>query len=300
MSAALSPAVIHSVQPRIRELAIDTIEGFRLRGRCEFISEFAERLPMAVFMHLADLPLEDCMALPRCAEELIHADGTRSETPIIERFAEYLRPYVAQRQKQPGDDLISKLVSGTLDGRPLTEDEAVDVSTAMMTGGLDTVISSMGLMMAFVARNAGHRRRLIAEPPMIQPAVAEMLRRFPIMTKARLLKNDQVIEGVTLKAGDVVILPPLQGLDEREFEDPLTVDFDRPPAHNLTFGNGVHRCPGATLTLAELEITLQEWLARIPEFDIDPRQELVTQGGVLGAVLKLGLQWDPAATNAIG
>jgi camphor 5-monooxygenase len=300
MSAALTPGVVQSVRPTIRQVALDAIERFRPRGHCEFISEFAERLPIAVFMHLADLPVEDSMALPRCAEELIHADGTRSETPIIERFAAYLRPYVAQRQKHPGDDLISKLAAGTLDGRPLTEDEAVDVSTAMMTGGLDTVVSSLGLMMAFVARNPEQRRRLIEEPAVIRPAVAEMLRRFPIMTKARLLKHDQVIESVTLKAGDVVMLPPLQGLDEREFSDPLTVDFDRRPAPHLTFGNGVHRCPGATLTQAELEITLQEWLARIPEFDIDPRRELVTQGGVLGAVLRLGLAWDPASTNAIG
>ena len=299
MSAALSPAVVHSVLPVIRQLAIDTIERFRLRGHCEFISEFAERLPIAVFMHLADLPVEDSTAMPKCAEELIHADGTRSETPIIERFAAYLRPFVVQRQKHPGDDLISKLVGGTLDGRPLTEDEAVEVSTAMMTGGLDTVVSSLGLMLAFVARNPDHRRRLIEKPAVIRPAVAEMLRRFPIMTKARLLKHDQVVDGVALKAGDVVMLPPLQGLDEREFDHPLTVDFDRRPGPHLTFGNGVHRCPGAILTQAELEITLREWLARIPEFEVDPMQELVTQGGVLGAVLKLGLRWDPASTNAL-
>ena len=101
---------------------------------------------------------------------------------------------------------------------------------ALTPGGLDTVVSSLGLMLAFVARNAEHRRRLVEAPTVIRPAVAEMLRRFPIMTKARLLKHDQVIEGVTLKAGDVVMLPPLQGLDEREFDDPLTVDFDRRPA----------------------------------------------------------------------
>jgi camphor 5-monooxygenase len=299
MGAALSPTVVESSQPKIREIIISLIERFRLCGRCEFISEFAELLPIAVFMHLANLPAVDSTTLPRCAEELIHSDGTRSETPIIETFANYLRPYVVERQKQPGDDLISKLVAGTLDGRPLTEDEAVDVSTAMMTGGLDTVTSSLGLMMVFIARNHDHRRRLIEEPSLARPAVAEMLRRFPVMTKARLLRHDQEIEGVVLKAGDVVTLPPLQGLDEREFDSPLEVDFDRRRAPHTTFGNGVHRCPGATLTHAELEITLQEWLARIPEFEIDPLQQPVTQGGVLGAVLRLGLQWNPTSTKTI-
>jgi camphor 5-monooxygenase len=293
MHNALSPKVVDGVRPKIREVAIDAIEKFRARGRCEFISEFAEQLPIRVFMHLANLPVEDSKTFPSCAEQLMRADGSIADTPIMDRFAEYLRPYVVERRLHPGDDLISGLAAGTLDGRPITEDEAVEVSTAMLTGGLDTVVSALGLMMAFVARNPEHRQSLVAEPALIRPAVAEMLRRFPVMTKARLLLTDQEIEGVTLKAGEVVILPPLQGLDEREFEDPLTVDFHRPPAPHLTFGNGVHRCPGATLTHAELEITLSEWLARIPEFEIDPLQPLLTQGGVLGAVLKLGLQWNP-------
>jgi cytochrome P450 len=292
MHNGLSPKVVDGVRPKIREVAIDAIEKFRARGRCEFISEFAEQLPIRVFMHLANLPLEDSKTFPSCAEQLMRADGSIADTPIMDRFAEYLRPYVVERRRRPAEDLISGLAAGTLDGRPITEDEAVEVSTAMLTGGLDPVVSALGLMMAFVARNPEHRQSLVAEPALIRPAAAEMLRRFPLMTKARLLLKDQEIEGVTLKAGEVVILPPLQGLDEREFEDPLTVDFHRCPAPHLTFGNGVHRCPGATLTHAELEITLSEWLARIPEFEIDPLQPLVTQGGVLGAVLKLGLQWN--------
>lgn len=219
--------------------------------------------------------------------------------PIIERYADYLRPYVARRRQCPGEDLISRLAGSTLDGTPLTEDEAVDVCTAVMTGGLDTVVSSLGLMMAFFARSPEHRRRLLAEPHKMRAAVVEILRRFPVMTKARLLRHDQVIDGVTLKAGEVVVLPPLQGLDPEEFEDPMTVDFNRRQAPNLTFGNGVHRCPGATLTHAELEIVLREWLARIPEFEIDPARDLVTQGGVLGAVLRLGLRWDPGSTRAV-
>jgi cytochrome P450 len=299
MSDALSPTIVRSARPKLQKLAIDAIEQFRLRGECEFITEFAERLPIAIFLHLAGISEGDSAGLPRCADELIHSDGTRSDTPIIQQFADYLRPLVAQCRRSPGDDLLSRLVNGSLDGRPLSEDEGVDVATAMMTGGLDTVTSSMGLMMAFLARNEDHRRRLIAEPQTIRPAVAEMLRRFPVMTKARLLRSDQIIEGVCLHAGEVVMLPPLQGLDEREFYDPLTVDFDRKPSLNMTFGNGVHRCPGATLTQVELEVTLETWLARIPDFQIDPQREMRTQGGVLGAVLELRLQWDPSTTRSI-
>jgi cytochrome P450 len=297
INAALSKRVVHSAEPKIRELAIGAIEAFRMDGRCEFISEFAERLPIGVFMHLANLPIEDSIALPHYAEDPLRADGTPADTPIMDRFADYLRPIVIERQKRPADDLISVLVTGTIDNRRMTEGEAIEVCTAMLTGGLDTVVSSLGFIMAFLARSPVHRRRLVADSTIIRPAVAEMLRRFPIMTKARLVTRDQEIEGMTLKAGEMIVLPPLHGLDERVFDDPMSVDFDRLPAFNSTFGNGVHRCPGESLAHTELAIAVHEWLARIPEFEIDPLRPPLMQGGVLGAMLRLNLQWNPAAMH---
>lgn len=298
LNAALSPAMVRAAEPTIRALAIAGVERLQARGRCELVSEFAAPLPVDLFMHLAHLPAGEARALPRYGESPLEGDGATADIPLMDRFDAFLRPHVVARRAHPGDDLISALAGGTLDGRPLTEDEAVELTTAVLTGGLDTVVSVLALMMAFLARHPAHRRRLVAEPATLRPAVAEMLRRFPIMTKARLLKRDQEIEGVTLKAGDMVVLPPLHGLDEREFAEPLTVDFDRPPAPHSTFGNGVHRCPGALLTQVELEIALGEWLARIPDFEIDPNRPPRMRSGVLGAVLELGLQWDPAPPAA--
>src|ERR1700739_3389238 len=95
-----------------------------------------------------------------------------------------------------------------------------------------------------------------------------------------------------MKGGDVVIMPGVQhGLDERVHDDPLSVDFHRTSRPHSTFGNGAHRCPGAMLARAELRITLEEWLARIPEFEIAPDDRVVMQGGIVGCVLRLPLQW---------
>ena len=297
INAALTPAVVRSLEPEIRRLIGDAIEGVRARGRCEFISECAVALPIGVFMHLANLPLDAASVLPRYAEEPTSSEGPDAGTPVMDRFAAFLRPWVAERRERPGDDLISVLLAGAAADRPLTDDEAVDVGVALLTGGLDTVVSCLGFMMAFLARHPIHRRRLTADPAMIRPAVAEMLRRFPIMTKGRLVRRDQVINGIGVKTGDMIILPPLHGLDEREFTNPLIVDFDRSQAPSSTFGNGVHRCPGAQLSQMELEIALREWLTRIPDFEIDPLRPPTMRSGILGTVLQLGLQWDPAVTN---
>ncbi len=298
INAALTPAVVRTVEPTIRRVIVESVERVRLTGRCEFISECAVALPIAVFMHLANLPVDAAAALPGYAEDP-NSEGPHAGVPVMDRFAAFLRPWVAGRRAHPGDDLISCLLTHAADQASLTDDEAVDVAVALLTGGLDTVVSCLGLMMAFLARHPEQRRDLVRDPSLVRPAVAEMLRRFPIMTKARLVKRDQSIDGVCIKAGDMIVLPPLHGLDDREFPDPLTVDFHRPPAPHSTFGNGVHRCPGAHLSQIEMEIVLRAWLARIPEFEVDPDNPPTMRSGILGAMLQLGLRWRPESTVAV-
>nr|WP_232372783.1 cytochrome P450 [Acuticoccus mangrovi] len=150
--------------------------------------------------------------------------------------------------------------------------------------------------MRHLARDDALRDTLVADPALLPAAVREMTRRFAIMTKARLVRADQVLDGVTLKAGDMVVMPPLHGLDPAIFPDPLRVDLDRPAAPHSTYGNGVHRCPGAQLAEAEIVIMLEEWLARIPQFTLDPDRPTRMQGGVLGTVVTCHLRWDTATT----
>ena len=153
-------------------------------------------------------------------------------------------------------------------------------------------------MLVYLARHPAQRRRLAADPGLVRPAVAEMLRRFPLMTKARLLREDVALGGVTLRAGDMVVLPPLDSLDDALLSDSVAVDFDRVPARHAAFGNGVHRCPGAALASLELEAALREWLLRIPEFTLDPAHPPRTRSGILNVMLGAGLCWDPAASRA--
>jgi cytochrome P450 len=292
LSASLTSSDVEAARARIRALAVERIEALRPRGKCEFISEFATHIPVAVFLALAELPAEDASKLPRYAEPILDPTGHVTDAGIMDRFADYLRPICRRRMASPGHDLISRIVTGRIEGRSLTEDDAVDMATTMMTGGLDTVVSSLGLLMGFLARSPAQRRRLAVEPDRIAATIREMLRRFPTMTKARLCTRERSLDGVKIKPGDMMVLPPLHGLDEHIFDNPMELDFNRPPRLNLTFGAGVHRCPGAVLAMTELEIVISEWLTRIPDFEIDPRVPQKTQSGVLGAVVLLGLTWS--------
>lgn len=289
LTTVLSPRTVQRAEPQIRALAAQAAERIRLRGECELIAEYAAGLPIALFAYLADIPPAQTGVLPRYAEDPRAADGSAAVEPVMDRFAAFLRAIIAARRQHPGDDLISELANSDVEGRPLDEDEAVELATAVLTGGLDTVVSTLGLMMAHLAGDAALRRHLAHAPAEIPAAVGEMLRQFPIMTKARLVLHDQEIDGVQLRAGDMVVLPPIHAADG------LSSERTRTP--HTTFGNGVHRCPGAALAHRELEIMLQEWLARIPDFTLDPAKPPTMQAGVLGAVLTLHLQWTPETTR---
>lgn len=293
ISVALTPAIVERARPLILKAAEVAIVNVAPRGRCEFIRDVAATIPLAVFMQMADLPLADIDRLPQYNEPLIDEDGAETNADIMTRFADYLRPHCAARLARPREDFLSRIICGEVDGKPLSEHDAVDMATTMMTGGVDTVISTLGLLVSHLARDPQLRARLVTEPDLIPIAVREMVRRYPIMTKARLVTRQIVLDGVRLKPGDMVVLPPLHGLDERIFDDPLTVDIDRPAQPNLSFGVGVHRCPGMLLALAQIETVLAVWLVQIPDFEIDPACPPRMQGGVLGAVQQLGLVWAP-------
>ena len=90
-----------------------------------------------------------------------------------------------------------------------------------------------------------------------------------------------------------MVLPmgPFVGLDGRNNPDPLTIDFDRQRATTTPFGAGRHACPGSNLARRELQIFLEEWLPRIPNFRIKPGTKPEFQISTVNAVTRLELVW---------
>jgi cytochrome P450 len=151
----------------------------------------------------------------------------------------------------------------------------------------------MGFAAHFLAKNPAHRKQLVDNPELISKAVDELLRRFPIVNQGREVKQDYQYKNIPFKQGDmIVMLTTLHGLDERKFADPLTVDFNRPTPIHSTFGNGPHRCPGSNLGRTELKVFMQEWLKRIPDFQVKPGDKAGMRSGVNGTIYRLPLVWN--------
>lgn len=191
-----------------------------------------------------------------------------------------------------GTDLFSVMINGTVYGRPLTKEEMHNLCLQALLGGLDTVVNFLGFMMLGLAGNEDLRHRLTVDSGMIPKAIEEFLRRYGVVNVARVVSRDMECNGVWLKQGDIVMLPTsLVGTDERINACPFAIDLDRPQSRHATFGRGLHFCPGAYLARAEIKITLEEWLRRIPEFTLASDSSPRFRSGIVGTVRGVSLVW---------
>ena len=296
LSAGLSPQAVHGVESTIRELAIGLIEGFKANGRCNFTTDFAELLPIRIFMQIVDLPESDTPKLKHLADQFTRPDGSLTYPEVSQLFRAYIGPIIDERRGSSGDDMLSRMINGEINGRPLSDEEAANLCIQVLVGGLDTVVNFLAFVMMFMAQNSAARIELREHPEKLPIAIYELARRFPLVTVGRELREDLEFEGASLKQGEMIMAPTiLHGLDEDENPDPLNVDFDRAAVKHSTFGAGSHQCPGAHLARTETRIVLEEWLTRIPDFRIATGHDLTFTGGIVGSVDALPLEWDVRA-----
>ncbi|MDF3843011.1 cytochrome P450 [Pseudomonas citronellolis] len=293
LGLAMSPVAVSALGDQARALAIELIEGFKAKGECEFIGDFAAHLPVAIFMSMVDLPTDDRPQLLEIAESLVRSDSLMDVMQGNQRLAAYTLQKITERRCKPGADLISQLLAAEVGGKPMDDLTLLGMIDLLLLAGLDTVASMMGFFARYLALNPGFRQRLTAEPESIPRAVEELLRRFPIANLARQVVDDCTLGGVSLRAGELILLPTAAfGLDERRFERPEAVELERKSKINATFGGGAHRCLGAMLARVELRIFLEEWLARIPDFHLKPGVALSVHSGAVAAIRQLPLVWE--------
>jgi camphor 5-monooxygenase len=306
LNSSLSPKSISRAEGQIREASIGLIERMKPNGRCDFIRSYAELLPIHIFLNMAALPTADAPLLKTFSDAINRPDpnGDWGEdgTPFawaVRHLFEYLSPVIDDRVGKGGEDILSRLVNGRVGNRAITKDEALQLCTQTVVGGIDTVANFLGFVMVHLARNAAHCRELVDDPALIPAAVEELLRRYPIVTIGREVLRDIAYEGVLLKRGDMIATPtPLAGLDDTVNNEPLDVDFRRPSGGHATFGSGPHKCPGAHLARTELRISLEEWLSRIPDFALSDEQGLRYIGGLTATVREVHLTWEPSISKS--
>jgi len=279
VSKAFTVRRVADLEPRVRRLAGELLDGLVESGRCEFVHDFAAPLSTIVIGELLGIPPDERWQFRLWAEKLeqhdpaISPDVARKEQEqAVGEIFSYLDGFVSARRRAPRDDLVDAIIAAEVDGERLDDHEVLSMCYQLMIAGNETTAILMSNGMIRLAEHPDERRRLLRDPSLVPNAVEEMARYDSptVQSPPRIATRDVGLRGHTIPKGHPVLFVWMAAdHDEREFPDPERFDVGRRIDRHLGFGHGIHFCMGAALARLEGKIAFEEVLARIPDFELD-------------------------------
>ena len=272
---AFTPQRIAEMEPLVRGIARDLLDEIGDVDEVDASKRFAVPMPMRVFCAVAGLPAEDSERLEDWIDRIFYVrthDYADTERAAAECCAYLAERFEARRREPPRDDLLGRLLTAEVDGRPLSEEELVDYGFVLLTAGLDTTAWVIRSGLWHLAQHPDDLARLVEQPELIPTAVEEFLRCLSsVQAMARTATEDVPLDGHEVAEGDrVLIVFGAGNRDEAVFPDGDRIRIDRQPNPHMAFGVGIHRCLGSNLARRELRIAFEEFLARHPVFALAP------------------------------
>ena len=288
-----SPSKMSALEVIVRERARALINGLKEKGSCEFVQDFAVSFPISIFLDLLGLPQDRTEEFLRYETTLLREPDMSQRIASVTAVKQILLEAIEERKRNPADDLISKTLALTVDGRPWTDREVFGHCFNLYLGGLDTVTANLGLQFHHLATHP-EDQTIMRSNSSLQNVVAveELLRAYAAVTTNRIVSKPIEIDGVQLMPGDVVFMStPLAGRDPESYEQVNDIVLSRKPTH-VTLGHSIHRCLGQHLARRELQIAIEEFLKVIPDFRIEAGFDVPFFWGSVIHVSELPLVWN--------
>jgi cholest-4-en-3-one 26-monooxygenase len=277
VSRGFAPRRLESLEPQIRALAVEILDGVAPHGRCDFVVDVAARLPLAVICGMMGVPREDWQLIFDLTNRVLGPDDAEYQTAAGDRAATrraaaiemtgYFERLIAARRRAPGADLVS--------AEPLTDEELVHFCRLLIQAGNETTRHAISGGMLALIEHPEQRDLLLAQPGLLPSAVEEILRwTSPVLHMTRTATRDVAIRGRLVRAGERVVLwYPSANRDEDVFPDGDRFDARRSPNEHIAFGLAEHFCLGASLARLELRVMFEELLRRLPAIELDGTPE---------------------------
>ena len=268
ISKAFTPRAVRACEPLVDAYAHDRIDAILERGQADWIDEFAIPIPVVVIAEMLGVPREDRALFRKWSDDIVGAIAGRVDPRDSQReFNAYFSDVVEARQRDPRDDVITKLLRPNSDGEQLTLPEVISFCLSLLVAGNETTTGLLGNLIFELAKRPEAWRHLREDPSLISSAVEESLRfDAPNQGLFRHTVKDIEIHGVVIPADrKVLLLFGAAGRDPEHFERPDEFDIARSPNRHIAFGAGIHHCLGASLGRLEANTALRIATERIAE-----------------------------------
>ena len=266
---------VERLRPRVEALANELIDGFPQGEAFDLLPAFASPLPITIISEMLGVPVEMGPQLLDWSHRMVamYTHGRTRETEEIanrasREFSDFLRGYVAERKKAPGDDLLSLLIAAQENGQKLSEDELVSSAILLLNAGHEATVHQAGNAVRAILAEGGDPRRFFATTDDAAATVEECLRfDAPLHLFTRYAYEDmEVAPGVNVKSGEQIgLLLGMANRDPKAFAEPDAFRPDRADQKNVSFGAGIHFCIGAPLARLELQAALKVLFDRLPD-----------------------------------
>jgi cytochrome P450 len=278
VSKAFTPKSITGLQSEIDAISADLVSDI---GSCfDVITDYALHLPARIVAKMIGVPPSDAelwhgwlqrMGRFGFQNPFTAKDDDGEQREIIAdaqaanaEQANYFSEIIEDRQRERGDDIVSRLIDAREADDRLTDEEVRYILVLLLQGGLHTTVHMIGNTIRLLLEHPDQQAEVSADASLVPKAIDEALRlRGILQTEVRMTRKPVVVEGVEMAEGEKVLtLNAAANWDPRVFPDPDRYDIHRSNANtHLAFGYGVHHCIGSPLARAEMTVAIRDLFA---------------------------------------
>ncbi|MFC8713164.1 cytochrome P450 [Streptomyces sp. NPDC057197] len=302
VAKAFTARRVEALRARAQTISDGLVVAMTGRGApADLVADFALPLPVTVICELLGVPVEDRTRFRLWSDALLST--TRFTPEEVERYADELSDYmaalVAERRKEPSDDLLGVMVAARDEQDRLSEEELVAMGVSVLVAGHETTASQIPNFVYTLFEHPAELARLRADLDLVPQAVEELMRFVPLGSGgvARYALEDVELSGGVVRAGEPVVASNASAnRDTAVYSCPERLDLTRQEASHVGFGHGPHHCLGAQLARMELQVALRTLLGRLPGLrPAGTGEDFVwkTGAGVKG-LQKMLVTWDPS------
>jgi cytochrome P450 len=282
VNKALTPLDAERMRPAV-ELIVRAQVAALPRKQCfDLVEMLAEPVPVVVLAALMGIPGADVPRFRGWAQVLAAFLGTPrpdaelavAAQKVVAEAGDFIGWLRRERAEEPGDDVVSRLVTLEQAGNRLGADEFTATVIVLLVGGHRTTTALISNSVLALASSPDQLQALREQKIPVARAVEEFLRfESPHQRTLRIARQDTLIGDRLIAEGDVVaLLNGSANRDESRFSEADRLLLDRHPNRHLALAEGIHFCLGAPVARMEAAIVIDALVNRVTRLEtVDAR-----------------------------